>query len=112
MEFKEQPCQLELLVNSIITIKNLNVKEWFYGTCQGQYFIRDKKLILLAIINKEPHNGNFALCIEYFKSKAKEKHYDLVIGELMNERLYNHFLNLGFEPIKKHNGLIKKWGKL
>ena len=35
MEYKEQPWKSELLVNSIITIKNLNIKQWFYGTCKG-----------------------------------------------------------------------------
>lgn len=112
LEFKEQSSDIEKIVNSFLSGKDFKTKEWSFGTCHGQYFIRDKKLILLSIINEELHNGNFALCIEYFKNKAKEKHYDLVIGSIFNENLYNHFLKLGFEPIKKYNGLIKKWGQI
>ena len=110
LEFKEEDSWIERLISNICNVSKLNTKIYYIGTCKGQYFIKDKKVILLSILNDEPHNGHFIDVLQYFCNMAINKKYDFVIGSIMNERLYNHFIKKGFEPCKKYNGLILKYG--
>lgn len=107
-DFKENSFILGNLLKECYGLKQ-EMTEFHYGTCRGIYYTRDKKIIINAIINDKPHNGDFELCMKHFEKMAREKRYDLVVAEIWNDELYNHFLKRDYKPFKKFNGLIKSW---
>lgn len=77
-----------------------SLKEFRIGTCRGLYDIDQdlEALILIAIQNDKPHNGDFEDAIWFFEESVRRgicRRFFIV--EFTNPRLREHFLRRGYK---------------
>lgn len=81
----------------LITTPQNIFSEYFYGTLFGQIRIEKNVIYLHSVYNKEKGNGYFQKFMN-FVTKSKK---DIIMLDVRNEFLYNHFKNEGFHQHKE-----------
>lgn len=78
------------------------------GTCHGTYRRRTDWEIL-AIANDNPGNGCVELALAYFYRECKREKKNLLIHEVMDDKLRDKLIRYGF-TCKINNDYIKRFG--
>jgi hypothetical protein len=102
---------MSILINAIKKPWNLNKllginqTKLSVGTCHGLIEYTDTKHILLAVMNNEPHNGDFQRFMDFIEAEARNAGVPLYVIVLWNKRLRGHLIGQwGYIPSKK--GLV------
>lgn len=66
--------------------------EFEVGSCKGVFFTDDKYFNILAIENKEPHNGDFEKAMKWFYIEANKSNLGVRFCELLNTRFKLHLI--------------------
>lgn len=69
------------------------------GTCEGLWTQKVGAYRILAIQNKEPHNGHLEDVFEYFEHACRRDKMPMVVHEVNNPALARILLRRGFLPI-------------
>lgn len=79
------------------------------GTCEGLWRCTDKSYQILAIENKQKHNGHLTDVLQWFEHSCKRDNKSLEILELWNDSFRKHLIEKQlFKELDKNN-LIKKF---
>jgi hypothetical protein len=83
------------------------------GTCHGSWICKDKKYIIIAVVNDNPGNGHFQDVLDWFENSCRRDKYDLVFTELFNPAFKKHLIEKrGFRDYSEKNGVIKEYGDM
>jgi hypothetical protein len=69
------------------------------GTVEGLWSNKNGAYRILAIENKEPHNGHLTDFFEWFQHAAKRDKLPLIVHEVMNMTMARILLKRGFVPV-------------
>jgi hypothetical protein len=105
--------------NAITTEHNLDfeVAEWHspdmklfrVGTCEGLWQSIPDCYVIVSIKNDKPGNGHFNDVLQWFEFSCKRDNKNLLVVELLNEKLYLHLITKrGFIPVDKRGDNVIK----
>jgi hypothetical protein len=100
VDVKEFPWALSDVLGEQLT-------ELHVGTCHGLIDQSGKAIKIIAIMNDEPHNGNFQDFMDNVEGRGKA----VVVVEIWNKHLRQHLLKVrGYRPCKKngHKRVVKE----
>jgi len=76
------------------------------GTCHGLVAYRDNEHEMLAVMNEQPGNGDFAKFMDYLEAEAHKKGVPFTVIEIWNKWLYKHLTDKrGYIPLLLVDGL-------
>lgn len=74
-------------------------KNFRVGTCEGLWTQKDGAYHILAVENREPHNGHLDDVFEWFMASAERDGFKLIVHEIMNPAMGRILLRRGFTPV-------------
>lgn len=69
------------------------------GTCEGLWTEKGRCYRILALMNREPHNGHLEDVFEWFMHSAKRDGFDFIVHEVMNPAMGRLLIRRGFIPV-------------
>lgn len=78
------------------------LREYRFGTLRGIWRETPGFLDIVALVNDEPGNGQFAKFVAYFQRRARACRKGLRFMEVLNERLAKHLSARGWERVGRN----------
>lgn len=69
------------------------------GTCEGLWTEKGRCYRILALMNKDPHNGHLDDVFQWFMYSCKRDGFPLVVHEVMNKAMGRILLKRDFLPV-------------